>query len=71
MGVAATLVMWPKYAIYTLIPTSYRYFIQNLVLIGQAVSEEKRFEYYGNIHMHVIHPRSQIGSFTFQNREND
>ena len=26
--------------------------IQNLALIGQVVSEEKMFEYYGNIHVY-------------------
>ena len=29
---------------YTLVPPSYRCFIENLALIGQAVSEEKIFE---------------------------
>ena len=41
MGVAAILVMIrPGLFIITLVPPSYRCFISNLTLIGQAVSEE-------------------------------
>ena len=40
----------PEFFKYTLVPPSYRRFIQ--ALIGRAVSEEKRFEYYGNIHVY-------------------
>ena len=42
---------------YTLVPPSYRCFISNLALIGQAVSE-KIFEYQHDIH--VYYPR--VGS---------
>ena len=37
---------------YTLAPPSYRCFITNLALIGQAISEKNFVEYYGNIHVH-------------------
>ena len=30
--------------IYTLVPLSYRWFIQNLAMIGEAVSEKKMFK---------------------------
>ena len=36
---------------YALVLPSYRCFISNLALIGQAVSE-KIFEYYGDIHVY-------------------
>ena len=38
--------------IYILIPPFHRCFTYNLALIRQAVSEEKMFEYYGNIHVY-------------------
>ena len=37
---------------YTLVLPSYRCFMLNLALIGQAVSEDKMFEVYGNIHVY-------------------
>ena len=37
---------------YTLVPLSYRCFMQNLAFICQAVSGGKIFEYYGNIHIY-------------------
>ena len=50
MATVAILVMLPGF-LYILAPSFYRSFILNLALIGQAVSEEKMFEYYhGNIH---------------------
>ena len=39
---------------YTLVLPSYKCFISNLALIGQAVSEI--FKYYGDIHVHVYCP---------------
>ena len=51
MGMAAILVMLTRLFIHTLIPQFYRCFTKNLALIGQAVSEEKMFEYYGNFHV--------------------
>ena len=42
---------------------------KNLALIGQAVSEEKTFEYYGNIHVycHGVGAHEPLGSNFFQN----
>ena len=39
----------------------------NLALIGQAVSEEKTFEYYGNIHVYctVVGAHEPLGSIFF------
>ena len=51
---------------YILIPPSYRCFISNLAFIGQAVSEKKFFEHYGDIHVYC--PRvgtSPLGPFFF------
>ena len=45
---------------YTLVSPSYRCFISNLALIGQAVSENKMYEYYG--HIDVSCPRVQAVS---------
>ena len=42
MAMVAILVMWPGLFIYTLVPPSYRCFISNLALIGQAVSDKRR-----------------------------
>ena len=36
---------------YTLVPPFYIYFISNLALIDQAVSEKKIFDYYGNMYI--------------------
>ena len=52
MDMAAILVMTPGLFTNTLVPPSYRCFISNLALIGQAVSEEKIFECYGDIHVY-------------------
>ena len=41
----------PSWSCDTLVSPSYRFFISNLVLIGQWVSEEI-FEYNGNIHVY-------------------
>ena len=35
---------------YTLVPPSYRCFISNLCLTGQAGSEKNIFEYYGHVY---------------------
>ena len=35
-----------------IVPPSYRFFMYNLVLIGQTVLEETRFENYSNIHVY-------------------
>ena len=43
---------------HTLAPPCYRCFISNLALIGQAVSEKKIFEYYGDLHVY----RHGVGS---------
>ena len=40
----------------TLIPPFYKYFISNLVLIGQSVLEKEIFEYYGDTHVYYIYP---------------
>ena len=37
--------------VYTMVPPFLRYFIYNLALIGQAVSEEGSFENYGHIYI--------------------
>ena len=41
---------------------------KNLALIGQAVSEEKMFEYYGNIHVYCpgVGPYKPLGSTFFR-----
>ena len=52
MDMAAILVIWPGLFVYTLVPISYRCFIENLALIGQAVSEKKIFNCYDNIHVY-------------------
>ena len=44
VGRVPNTVLEPIIYIYTLVPTSYRCFIYNLALIGQAVSEKKIFE---------------------------
>ena len=51
MEMAAILVMLPGLFMYTLVSPSYRCFISNLALIGQAVSEKKIFEYLGDKHV--------------------
>ena len=43
--------MRPGLFMYTLVPPSYRCLISNLALIGQAVSETKIFELYGDVHV--------------------
>ena len=69
MGMAAIFVMLPRLFIYTLIHPFYRCFTKNLALIGQAVSEEKTFEYYGNIHVYCrgVGAHEPLGSNFFQN----
>ena len=52
MDMVTILVMAPGLFTKILVPPSYRCFISNLALIGQAVSEKKIFEYYGNIHVY-------------------
>ena len=37
-GIVAILVMWPELFMYTLVPPSYRCFIENLAWIGKVVS---------------------------------
>ena len=54
VDMAVILVMTPGLFTKTLVPPSYRCFISNLALIGQAVSE-KIFKYYGDIN--VYYPR--------------
>ena len=43
--------------------------LKNLALIGQVISEEKRFEYYGNIHVYCrgvgAHEPLPLGSIFF------
>ena len=55
----------------TLVPPSYRCFISNLALIGQAVSEKKIFEYYGGIHVYcpLVGSDQPLGSNFFQNHK--
>ena len=69
MGIAAILFMSPKLLIYTLVPLSYRCFALVLALIGQVVSEEMMFEYYGNIHVYSpgVGPDKPLGPICFQN----
>ena len=55
MGMAAIIVMWTGLFINALVPPSYRCFLLNLTLIGQAVSE-KIFEYYYNIRVKCFKP---------------
>ena len=71
MGMAAILVMCPGLFIYTLVPPSYRCFILNLALIGQAVSEEKMFKYYGDIHVYCpgVGAYAPLGPIFFQNHK--
>ena len=49
-------VTWIVY-VYTQVLPAYRCFTLNLVLIGQAVSEEM-FEFYGNIHVYCPRVRA-------------
>ena len=55
MGMAAMLVMWRKPFEQTFIPLSLGVFIWNVASIGQAVSNEKKFE---NVNLSDIGPRS-------------
>ena len=56
---------------YILVPLSYRCFISNLALIGQAVSENKIFEYYGDIHVSCpgVEADQPLWSNFFQNHK--
>ena len=55
--------------IYILVPPSYRSMLHIKALIGQAVSEKKMFEYYGNIHVYYpwVGADEPMGSIFFQN----
>ena len=37
---------------FTLVPPSYRCLTSNLAMTGQVVSEQKIFEYYGDVHVY-------------------
>ena len=56
---------------YTLVPPSYRCFISILALIGQVVSEQKTFEYYGDVHVYCpgVREDQPLGSNLFQNHK--
>ena len=54
VDMAANLAMCPRLSIYTLVPSSYTCFTQNLALIGRVFSEEKMFEYYGNTYACIL-----------------
>ena len=70
MDIAAILVKWPGLFMYTLVHPSYRCFISNLALIGQAVLEKKIFEYYGDIHVYCPGVGGQpLGCNFFQNHK--
>ena len=61
MGVAVILLMWPRCREQTFAPPTHGASTQNLAWIGQAVLEEKKFEYNGHIHyiyIHVYGPRT-------------
>ena len=68
MDMAAILVMRPGLFMYTLVLPSYRCSISNLALIGPAVSEEKIFEYFGNIHVYCsrVGADQPLGPFFFR-----
>ena len=55
MGMAAMLVMWSKPSEQTFILLSHGVFTWNVASIGQAVSNEKKFE---NVNLSDIGPRS-------------
>ena len=39
---------------YALVPLSCRCLLLNFALIGHAVTEEKMFEYYGNVYVYLL-----------------
>ena len=69
VGMAVILVMLPGIFINTLVLHFHRCFLENLALIGQAVSEKKIFEYYCSIHVYcpVVVAYQSMGSISFQN----
>ena len=68
MDMEAILVMRPGLFMYTLVPPSYRCFKSNLALIGQAVSQKKIFEYYGDFQVSCpeVEADQPLGSKFFQ-----
>ena len=56
---------------HTLVPPSYRCLTSNLAMIGQVVSEQKIFEYYGDVHVYCtgVGEDTPLGSNCFQNHK--
>ena len=65
MGVI--LVMRPRLLMYTLVPPSYRYFTKIWLELAKRFSEEKMFEYYGNIPVYCpgVGAYEPLGPFSF------